>query len=67
MQVLGLRAGPTTGESAKFWLTVLSEVRSRSVADVCIVGCGLTGLPGQRHALLPGPGHQLLRQLLLRR
>ncbi len=45
-QVLGLRVGPTTGESAKFWLSVLSEIRSRGVADVCIVCCdGLTGLP----------------------
>jgi putative transposase len=45
-QVLGLWVGPTTGESAKFWLTVLSEVKSRGVADVCIVCCdGLTGLP----------------------
>src|SRR5215470_77985 len=45
-QVLGLWVGPTTGESAKFWLTVLSELKSRGVADVCIVCCdGLTGLP----------------------
>jgi putative transposase len=45
-QVLGLWVGPTTGESAKFWMSVLSEVRSRGVADVCIVCCdGLTGLP----------------------
>ncbi len=45
-QVLGLWVGPTTGESAKFWLTVLSELRSRGVADACIVCCdGLTGLP----------------------
>src|SRR5499427_11071393 len=45
-QVLGLWAGPSTGESAKFWLTVLSELKSRGVADVCIVCCdGLTGLP----------------------
>jgi transposase-like protein len=36
-QVLGLWAGPTTGESAKFWMSVLSELRSRGVADVCIV------------------------------
>ena len=44
--VLGLWVGPTTGESAKFWLTVLSELRSRGVADACIVCCdGLTGLP----------------------
>jgi putative transposase len=45
-QVLGLWVGPTTGESAKFWLTVLSELKGRGVADVCIVCCdGLTGLP----------------------
>lgn len=45
-QVLGLWVGPTTGESAKFWLSVLSDLRSRGVADVCIVCCdGLTGLP----------------------
>ncbi len=45
-QVLGLWVGPTTGESAKFWMSVLSEIKSRGVADVCIVCCdGLTGLP----------------------
>ena len=45
-QVLGLWIGPTTGESAKFWLSVLSELKGRGVADVCIVCCdGLTGLP----------------------
>jgi len=38
--------GPTTGESPKFWMSVLRELRSRRVADVCIVCCdGLTGLP----------------------
>jgi transposase-like protein len=41
-----LWVGPATGESSKFWLTVLSELNSRGVADVCIVCCdGLTGLP----------------------
>jgi putative transposase len=45
-QVLGLWVGSTTGESARFWLTVLSELKGRGVADVCIVCCdGLTGLP----------------------
>ena len=53
-QVLGLWAGSTTGESAKFWLSVLSELRSRGVADVCIVCCdGLTGLPGAIGAVWP--------------
>lgn len=45
-QVLGLWIGPSTGESAKFWLSVLSELKGRGVADVCIGCCdGLTGLP----------------------
>ncbi len=34
------------GEGAKFWLAVLTEIRNRGVADVCIVCCdGLKGLP----------------------
>ena len=53
-QVLGLWVGPTTGESAKFWMSVLSELRSRGVADVCIVCCdGLTGLPDAIGAVWP--------------
>ena len=45
-QVLGLWIGPTTGESAKFWLSVLSDLKSRGVAEACIVCCdALTGLP----------------------
>ena len=44
--MLGLWAGPTAGKGAKFWLTVLSELKSRGVADVCFVVCdGLKGLP----------------------
>ena len=31
---------------AKFWLAVLTEIRNRGVADVCIAVCdGLKGLP----------------------
>ena len=45
-QMLGMWVGASTGESSKFWLSVLSELKSRGVADVCIVCCdGLTGLP----------------------
>jgi transposase-like protein len=34
------------GEGAKFWLGVLTEIKNRGVADVCIVVCdGLKGLP----------------------
>jgi putative transposase len=44
--VLGLWAGPTGGEGAKQWMTMLTELRNRGVADVCIVCCdGLKGLP----------------------
>jgi putative transposase len=47
-QVLGLWVGPTTGESAKFWLSVLSELKSRGVADVCIVCCDGADRPAGR-------------------
>lgn len=44
--VLGLWVGPTGGEGAKQWMTMLTELRNRGVADVCIVACdGLKGLP----------------------
>lgn len=43
--VLGLWAGDG-GEGAKYWLRVLTELRNRGAADVCIVVCdGLKGLP----------------------
>jgi putative transposase len=44
--VLGLWVGDSTGEGAKFWLRVLTEIRNRGVADVCMLVCdGLKGLP----------------------
>jgi putative transposase len=45
--ILGLWAGEHgDGEGAKYWLRVLSELKNRGVADVCIVVCdGLKGLP----------------------
>ena len=43
--VLGLWAGDG-GEGAKYWLRVLTELKNRGVADVCIVVCdGLRHLP----------------------
>jgi len=43
--ILGLWVG-NGGEGAKFWLQVLTEIKNRGVADVCIVVCdGLKGLP----------------------
>jgi putative transposase len=66
-QVLGLWVGPTTGESAKFWMSVLSEVRSRGVADVCIVCCdGLTGLPDAIGVVWPQATVQLCVVHLIR-
>ncbi|APE19279.1 IS256 family transposase [Mycolicibacterium pallens] len=43
--ILGLWAGDG-GEGAKFWLSVLTEIKNRGTTDVCIVVCdGLKGLP----------------------
>ena len=65
--VLGLWVGPSTGESAKFWLTVLSELKSRGVADVCIVCCdGLTGLPDAIGVVWPQARVQLCVVHLIR-
>jgi hypothetical protein len=40
--ILGIWAGDG-GEGSKYWLQVLTDVRNRGVADVCIVVCD--GLP----------------------
>jgi putative transposase len=43
--ILGLWVGDG-GEGAKYWHHVLTEVKNRGVADVCMLVCdGLTGLP----------------------
>ena len=43
--ILGLWSG-TGGEGAKFWMSVLTDLRNRGVADVFFVVCdGLKGLP----------------------
>ena len=43
--VLGLWAG-TGGEGAKFWMSVLTDLRNRGIKDVFFVVCdGLNGLP----------------------
>ena len=44
--VLGLWLGPTGGEGAKQWMTMLTELKNRGVGDALIVCCdGLKGLP----------------------
>lgn len=51
--ILGLWAGDG-GEGAKFWLSVLTEIKNRGTADVCIVVCdGLKGLPDAINAVWP--------------
>jgi transposase-like protein len=66
-QVLGMWVGPSTGESAKFWLSVLAELKSRGVGDVCIVCCdGLSGLPDAISVVWPQAVVQLCVVHLIR-
>src|SRR5215475_10263496 len=66
-KVLGMWVGPATGESSKFWLSVLWELKSRGVADVCIVCCdGLTGLPEAINVVWPAATVQLCVVHLIR-
>ena len=52
--VLGLWAGTGNGESAKFWLQVLTELKNRGVEDVFFIVCdGLKGLPDSVGAVFP--------------
>jgi putative transposase len=52
--VLGLWAGRGGGESAKFWMSVLTDLRNRGVRDVFFIVCdGLKGLPDSANAVFP--------------
>ncbi len=52
--VLGLWAGNGAGESAKFWLSVLTELKNRGLVDVSFIVCdGLKGLPDSANAVFP--------------
>jgi putative transposase len=52
-EILGLWAGDG-GEGAKYWMHVLTEIKNRGVADVCMVVCdGLKGLPEAIAAVWP--------------
>jgi len=51
--ILGLWAGEG-GEGAKYWHHVLTEIKNRGVADVCILVCdGLSGLPDAVSSVWP--------------
>ena len=66
-QVLGMWVGASTGESAKFWMSVLSELGNRGVRDVCILCCdGLSGLPEAVTAVWPKTTVQLCVVHLIR-
>ena len=71
--ILGLWAGDG-GEGAKFWLSVLTELKNRGIADVCILVCdGLKGLRDAVGAVWPLTTvqtciiHLLAQQLPVRR
>jgi transposase-like protein len=52
--VLGLWLGPTGGEGAKHWATMLTELKNRGLNDALIVCCdGLKGLPDSIRATWP--------------
>jgi len=52
--ILGLWVGPTGGESPKFWLSVMSELKNRGVSVVLLLCCdGLKGLPDAARAVWP--------------
>ena len=55
--VLGLWAGTGGGETAKFWMSVLAELKNRGVADVFFVVCDApVGAAGLRRGRLPAGG-----------
>jgi len=47
-------AGDGDGESARFWMAVLTELKNRGVTDVFFVVCdGVKGLPDSVNAVFP--------------
>lgn len=52
--VLGLWAGTGAGESAQFWMQVLTELKNRCIEDVFFIVCdSLKGLPDSVGAVFP--------------
>jgi len=50
--ILVLWVGPSRGESAKFWLGVLTELKNRGISDCLVLCCdGLKGRPGSARAV----------------
>ena len=62
--VLGMWAGDGDGESAKYWMAVLTELRNRGVLDVFFVVCdGLKGLPDSVNAVFAQATEQIQRDV----
>jgi putative transposase len=53
--VLGIWAGtPGAGESAKYWISILTELKNRGVADIFYLVCdGLKGMPESVNTVFP--------------
>jgi transposase-like protein len=52
--IIGMWAGDGDGESAKFWLAALTDLRNRGVTDIFFLVCdGLKGLPDSVSAAFP--------------
>ena len=53
--VLGVWAGtPGAGESSKFWISILTELKNRGVADIFYLVCdGLKGMPDSVNTVFP--------------
>jgi putative transposase len=64
--VLGLWAG-TGGEGAKFWMSVLTDLKNRGINDVFFLVCdGLKGLPDVVSNVWPLTTTQTVRRLVYR-
>jgi transposase-like protein len=64
--ILGIWAGADSGEGAKYWLNVLTEIKNRGVQDVFIACCdGLKGLPEAINTVWEQTGSSHLRVWVL--
>ena len=62
-ELLGLWMAQTEG--AKFWLSVMTELKNRGVQDIFVALCGwFEGLPRSHRGCLPYPHQRVVRQLL---
>jgi len=54
-EVLGVWAGtPGAGESSKFWISILTELKNRGVTDIFYLVCdGLKGMPDSVNTIYP--------------